>query len=475
MKIAIGTLYHESNSFNPFLAREHHFVYAEGKDVLERMVAPAVFQKKNVDLVPLIFASSLPYGIVAREVYDTYFNRILNLLKEHHDLDGIFLHLHGSMEVEGLGSGEYHLLKEIREQVGEKVVIGLALDLHANNDPRLAALVNVMRGYRTAPHTDQEQTEIEVANHILACIEEKKFTAPQFVRLPYAIHPEKALSSNEPLRGICEEMNRLEKEEGISIVSMYVGMMWCDCPNLASTVSVTPTEEKYAQKAKELAKEFADYIYSLRDSFEFVQLPLPPSEAIPYAISFEESPVYISDSGDNTTGGAVGDHTILLREFLSCSDYNGKKVLITNIWDEKAVELCEEVEEGSPIALTIGSNRDKDSAPVEVEGILKRKGTLYGYMGATLDAVGKAMTISLGDLDIVVTDVPGSFTSFAHFEGAGLNLEDYHIIVVKQGYLFAELSQVAKLAILALTPGATHQIIENLKYERITHPLYPFS
>jgi microcystin degradation protein MlrC len=40
--------------------------------------------------------------------------------------------------------------------------------------------------------------------------------------------------------------------------------------------------------------------------------------------------------------------------------------------------------------------------------------------------------------------------------------------------LFAELSKAAKLAILALTPGATHQIIENLRYKRIIHPLYPF-
>ena len=45
--------------------------------------------------------------------------------------------------------------------------------------------------------------------------------------------------------------------------------------------------------------------------------------------------------------------------------------------------------------------------------------------------------------------------------------------MVKQGYLFAELRKLAKLAILALTPGATHQIIENMEYHKIIPPVYP--
>ena len=473
MKIAVGMLYHEANSFNPFLANREHFIIAEGQEVLDRMYATEVFRAESAELVPLIYAVSLPNAIISRETYDEFADRILAILQEHNDLDGIFLHLHGAMEVEDVGSGELDLLTRIRELVGEDVVIGLAMDPHANNYPGLSELVNVMRAYRTIPHVDQEQTEKTVARHMVRCIKENIKTKPQFVRIPYAIHAEKALSDVWPLKEIFETLENLEQEEEISVASVYVGMQWCDCPGLASTVVITPSTEN-ADRAKKAAQELADYVYEFRNSFEFDQLPLPPHEAVAYALAYEGSPVYISDSGDNTTGGAVGDHTILLREFLKCKEFHGKKVIVTNIWDAEAVKACEKWQEGEHIVLDIGSGRDEDSAKVRVEGVLKKKGLLHGYMGCVGDAIGKTVTISVGNVDFIITDVSGSFISFSHFEAAGLDVHDYQVIVVKQGYLFAELSKAANLAILALTPGATHQIIENLHYKRIIHPLYPF-
>ena len=474
MKVAIGMLYHEANSFNPFLTERQNFVFVEGQSVLERMYATEVFQKESVELIPLCYAVSMPNAIVSKETYEYFAERILKPLREHNDLDGIFLHLHGAMEVEGIGSGELDLLRRIREVVGEDVVIGLAMDPHANNYPGLTELVNVVRAYRTIPHVDQEQTENIVAKHMIRCIKNNIRTSPQFVRIPYAIHAEKALSDVWPLKEIFETLEKLEQEDEISVASVFVGMQWCDCPGLASTVVVTPST-KNAERAKKAAQELADLVYGFRDSFEFSQLPLKPHEVAEYALTYEGSPVYISDSGDNTTGGAVGDHTILLREFLKCREFYGKKVLVTNIWDAKAVKACDKWQEGESVVLDVGSDRDKDSEKVRVEGTLKKKGLLRGYMGCSEDAIGVAVTISVGNVDFVITDVPGSFISFSHFEAAGLEVHDYQVIVVKQGYLFAELSKVAKLAILALTPGATHQIIENLHYERIIQPLYPIS
>jgi len=474
MKIAMGMLYHEANSFNPYLTNKDSFICVEGGEVIDRLYASEPFRQENAELVPLIYAMSLPNAIVEKDTYEVFAGRILERLKAHSDLDGIFLHLHGAMEVDGIGSGELDLITRIRELVGVDVVIGLAMDIHANNDPALAEHVNVMRAYRTVPHTDQEQTEKAVAAHMLKCIKQNIRTTPQFVRLPYAIHPEKALGNAWPLKEIFDTLDHMEQEEGIAIATLYVGMLWCDCPTLATSVAVTPTDERYTQKAKELALKLADYVYSFRDSFEFEQLPLSPHEAMRYALRYEGSPVYISDSGDNTTGGAVGDQTVMLREFLSCRDLNRKKVLVTNIWDENAVNECSKYAEGDRVALSVGTARDENCRPVKIEGVLKKKGVLNGYMGCAEDIVGKTVTISVGNLDFVITDKPGSFISFSHFSSAGLDVSDYQVIVVKQGYLFAELSKAAKLAILALTPGATHQIIENLHFKRIVRPLYPF-
>lgn len=475
MKIAVGMFYHEANSFNPSLLQKEDMVFVEGEEVINRLYASEVFQEENAEIVPLIYAVALPNGVVARDAYDFYYDRILSILRENKDVDGVFLHLHGSMEVDGLGSGEYYLIKSIRELLGNDVIIGLALDAHANTDPRLPELINAVRNYRTVPHSDQDVTEKTVARHMVECIKNNKKTIPQFVRLPYAIHPEKALAATWPLSEIFERLAEMEKMEEVSIATLGIGMAWSDCKTLASNVAVTPSEDRFTQKAAELAKELGDYVYSLRDSFDYEQLPLSPHEAMRYSINYENAPVYVSDSGDNTTGGAVGDHTIMLREYLSCRDYKGKKIVVTAVWDENAVKECMKYNEGDTITVSVGKDYDENTKAVTVTGILKKKGSLYGYMGCENDAVGKSVTISVGPVDFVVIDRPGSFITVGHFEGAGLNINDYQVIVVKQGYLFPELRKLAKLAILSLTPGATYQLIDSLDYKNIIPPVYPLN
>lgn len=476
MKVAIGMFYHEANSFNPRMVEKDDFIYAEGQEVIDRMYMSEVFQEAGIEIVPLIYCNTLPNGIVKHDAYEFYAGRILDILAENPDVDAVCMHLHGSMEVEKIGSGEYELVKRIRKLLGEKVVIGLALDAHANTHPDLCNHINVLRNYRTVPHTDQDVTEKTVARHVVKCLEENIRTIPQYVRLPYAIHPEKATLATWPLSEIYGRLWKEEEKEEVSVASLGIGMVWCDCETMASNIVVTPSEEKYTDYCHKLAQELADYIYGLRDSFDFEQLPLIPHEAVRYSIAFEGAPVYVSDSGDNTTGGAVGDHTILLREYLNLRDYKGKKILVTTVWDEKALEECLKYQEGDEVEVWVGHDYDENTKKVLVKGKLKKIGKLFGYMGCEDDAVGPLVTIDTGNVDVVICGQAGSFISKGHFtKGAGVNMEDYDVIVVKQGYLFAELRALSKLAILALTPGGTHQIIENLEYHHIKPPVYPLN
>jgi microcystin degradation protein MlrC len=50
---------------------------------------------------------------------------------------------------------------------------------------------------------------------------------------------------------------------------------------------------------------------------------------------------------------------------------------------------------------------------------------------------------------------------------------EQHIIVVKLGYLFAGLRDIAQKAIMALSPGFTTLLLEQLPYKRIVRPIYP--
>ncbi|MEG1516562.1 MAG: M81 family metallopeptidase [Clostridia bacterium] len=476
MKVAAGMFYHEANSFNPNQLRKDELVYCEGQEVLNRLYATPVFQAAGVELVPLIYAVALPGGIMSKACYDSCADRILELLSQNRDVDGVFLHLHGACEVAELGSGELDLLTRIREMLGKDVYIGIAMDFHASNAPGMPALANVIRNYRTVPHSDQPETEKAVAGQMLNCMRRGDHTVPQYARVPFTAGGEKAMGTTWPLSHLFERLNELEKEEEIAIASMALGMAWCDAKALSASVIITPSKSEYAAYASRKAAELADDIYSLRDDFDFEQLPLNPHDAVRYAMRFEYgAPVYVSDSGDNTTGGAVGDHTVMLREFLKLRTYNAKRVLVTAIWDESAVEQTWSHAEGETITLSVGKDYDENTRAVTVTGVLKKKGSLLGYMGCEDDATGRCVTIRTPHVDFCVIDHPGSFISKAHFgaKGAGLNMEDYQVIVVKQGYLFPQLRELAKLSILALTPGATHQIIESLEYKKIVPPVYP--
>ena len=82
--------------------------------------------------------------------------------------------------------------------------------------------------------------------------------------------------------------------------------------------------------------------------------------------------------------------------------------------------------------------------------------------------------ITAGPVDVVITDRPGSLITVGHFEGAGLNISDYHVIVVKQGYLFPELRENIRI----IHTGADSRVLpinwwKTLEYKNIIPPVYP--
>jgi microcystin degradation protein MlrC len=110
---------------------------------------------------------------------------------------------------------------------------------------------------------------------------------------------------------------------------------------------------------------------------------------------------------------------------------------------------------------------------VKFNGVVKSKGDLMGYLNATNDKVGETITISNNNIDLIVSNSGESFITLNHFKKANVNVNDYDIIIVKQGYLFNELSNLSDKSILSLTQGETYQLIENIDYKNILRPIYP--
>lgn len=471
MRIAVGYFYQESTTFNPFLMDRGAFTLLEGEAGKERISATKVLEGLGAEVVPTIFASAISGGCVTKEAYRFFSDKIIDVLKRE-KVDGVWLHLHGSMEVVDVGSAEADLLRRIREVIPKEAPIAMVADLHANLHDDVPKLVNIIRSYRTAPHVDQEECERVTAKLLVKCIEKKRVVTPVFKRVMMITPGEKSTTDTEPIRSILEKVREYEKLEGIMQVNYLNGHAWTDRPNTSAAVLVVPESDEYQELAQRVAEELADYAFSRREEFVFHQLTLGPEESLDRALAEEGRPVFVTDSGDNTTGGAPGINTLLLRKLMK-KDLKGKKVVVAAILDKGAYEklACHEV--GEQVAVDVGINHDRDSFPVRVEGILKAKGDLMGYYSSKNDVTGHVCTVSMGDIDVVVANGGDSFTTVNHFTRAGLDINDYDVAIVKQGYLFAELAAIASLHIMALTPGACNLIIEDMEFHNLLRPMYP--
>lgn len=466
MKVVVGSLYHETNSFSPVKTCVKDFDITKGRAMIDRVASTSFFRKAGIEIIPTLYANALPSGKMEERSFLELRDEILNVCQKVKKIDGVWLYLHGSMEVENIGSGEGNLVSKIREIVGDNVPIAVALDLHANISQPLVESSNIICGYRTAPHTDQKETQIRAAELLVKCMKEGLFPKPVMFRLPLLITGDIVTTTVEPGRSLIEEVKVVESRDGILYASIFVGQPWVDVPNAgASVVVVAERETDIARKcAGYLAKRFWD----LKQRFHFEEESAEPEEAVERAMNATEDLIFITDSGDNTTAGAAGDNAYLLKMLMK---KRANRVLLAGITDSRVVNLFKNVRIGESRECELGGSLDKEkSESLVINGRLKGRGKVLGWDG---EDAGSAVIIEVEGIDIIVTENRCGFTSPEIIESAGLSLSDYRIVVVKLGYLWDTLRRISKRTILALTPGASCEALEKIQFHNIRRPVYP--
>jgi microcystin degradation protein MlrC len=116
---------------------------------------------------------------------------------------------------------------------------------------------------------------------------------------------------------------------------------------------------------------------------------------------------------------------------------------------------------GSYVRTSIGGKIDKiNGYPVEVKG-------------SVVNLIGGGAILRVNGVDILLTSRRCGWTSIDDFTEFGVNPAERKIVVVKLGYLTPDFRKIARLALMALSPGCTNLLIEKLRYERVRRPLYP--
>jgi microcystin degradation protein MlrC len=109
MRVAVGGVGHETNTFSPLCAGLQAFRVTRGPEAVRGELWDR-FRDQGMELVPTLLADAAPHGLVRRDAYLQLETELLERLEQALPVDGVYLSLHGAMEVEAIGDGESDLL-----------------------------------------------------------------------------------------------------------------------------------------------------------------------------------------------------------------------------------------------------------------------------------------------------------------------------------------------------------------------------
>jgi microcystin degradation protein MlrC len=469
-RIGIGGIAIESSTFSPLPSTTDNFVQLRGDEIVSsyRYFEDGTFEgRQDVTWLGTLKARSIPGGPITAESYAAMKGELLERLQAVLPLDGFFFDIHGAMSVQGMDDAEGDLITAIRDLVGPACIISTGMDLHGNVTETLVENIDIFTAYREAPHIDAMERKAQAVRNLLTCLDEGIRPYRAWVRIPVGLPGEKTSTFWEPGKSVYGRLTESDVVPGVMDASLWVGYVWADQPRNSATTVVTGTDpEAISAEARKIAQRYWD----ARTAFDF---GVPTGDAdwtIDQALAAEQTPVVISDSGDNPTAGGAGDIPIMAQKLLERDVIaSGEKTaLLASLMNAKAVEAAKAAGVGSEVTVTLGGVNDPvNGFPVKITGEVV---TIVedDFTG------GDMAVIRSGGLHIIVPSRRIQFPLPESFEKFGLDLKGFDIIVVKIGYLDHEWEELAPVRMLALTPGAVNQDIVNLPYERIQRPMYPF-
>ena len=454
-RVFVGGIRHESNSFSTLIAKLEDFTITRGEKLLENV--GKFFEGKKVEVIPSLIAYARPSGLVEEETYLRLRDEILVKLEESKPVDGVYLDLHGAMEVENLGSGDLDLVEKVREIVGDETLISVSFDLHGNIPEKLVDLVDVVVAYRHAPHIDAEETRFKAVNLLYNLLKTGEKTSKAIIKPPVMLPGEYFVTLIEPAKSFMKKLWVIDEDPDIIVSSFLIGCAWTDAPHSRAS-SIVIAKEKAYEKALEKAKELAWEYWKLRREFRLDVESEDVEEIMLKASREKVKPVVVSDSGDNVTAGGGGDVPVVLDTALNLGL---KDVLIAGFYDKESFERCREAGLNNTVNLKLGGKVDK------VNGYPVRVG------GKVIKLTSSDALVRVGEIDIIVSRVRKPYVDLGSYQELGIDPRNYKIVVVKVGYLHSDIRDIAAKAYMALTPGFTDLRIEKLPYKNIIRPVYP--
>jgi microcystin degradation protein MlrC len=413
LRIAYGRLFHEANTYSPVRTTLEDFermhllegdalakaTTLRGTELADFMphaeltgFAQAARAAGDVTIVPLLSALAVPGGPLTRECFDTLVGRLVQKLRDAGALDGVYLALHGSMEVDGLGEApEAFVLRRVREVVGDAVKIAVSYDLHGNLSAGLVDPATVLVAYRTNPHWDLAPTGFRAGNRLIRALRGQVRPVHAWRKLPLVLGGGTTIDFLAPMRGVFRFMRQLEDDPRVLTASLFMVHPYTGADDLGWAVHVcTDGDDALASR---LADELADRAWAERE------VALPPMLTVDDALDEvartpwrHAGPVTLVDVDDIVGAGAPGGNTHFVQ---ALAKRDRGLVALVPLHDPAAVDATWELALGSRVSLVLRGTPGYEQPEVPVEAVVAAKETTD---------FGRVVRLDIGSFHVAVSE-----------------------------------------------------------------------
>ncbi|RJE78911.1 M81 family metallopeptidase [Paracoccus sp. JM45] len=459
MRIAVGGIHTECSTYSPVLMQDDDFRVLRGASLTADPYF-AFLDGFAADAVPLLHARAVPGGPLSRATYDRLKLEFLDRLQAAAPFDAVYLAMHGAMHVEGMFDAEGDWISAVRQAVGPQMLIATSYDLHGNVSDRIIDQIDIFAAYRTAPHIDVTRTMTAAYGMLLQALQTGIRPGVIRVPVPLLLPGEKSSTEDEPARSLYAGLPAYE-QDGVWRADLMIGYVWADEPRATACVVVTGPDKKAAMAA---GRAIAQNFWAARHDFDFGTQAGPLQQMLDIARHSTTRPVILADSGDNPTGGGVGDRGDVLAALIR---YDWQDALVAGIADPWAVEACFRAGINAVLPLTIGAALDPSGVTV-----ISQARVIGLHQGK--ECSDRQAVVQIYGITVVLSARRRPYHNVADFTQLGLDPAAVALLVVKSGYLSLELAPLAAPSLMALTEGVVNQDILSLPNKHRPAGTLPF-
>lgn len=467
MRIAVGGFQHETNTFAPQPATLADF---EAPDAWPGLVrGPALFEAvRGINLpaagfldaaradghalVPLTWCSATPSGRVTREAFEHISRLLLDDLREHRNVDAVYLDLHGAMVVDGIDDGDGEILRRVRALLGSNVRLVASLDYHANVSEQMVANADALIAYRSYPHVDMSLAGIRT----MQCLAGMPDTtlARRLRSLPFLIPLTSQCTLVEPMASVIASVEQWETPP-IHALNFTPGFPAADVAECGPAVFGFGTN---ATRLDSAIEEIASFVAAREKQFALEIHSIQAAMSIlAQTTHVRGRPLILADTQDNPGGGGSSDTTSLLK---ALHEKRVDRALAGLICDSRAAAHAHEAGVGAQIDIDLGARAGFGETPFAarftVVALGDGKFTATGpfYLGSRMD-LGPMALLKIDGLHIAIASRKQQAADQAMFRHLRVEPTDFAVLALKSSVHFrADFGPIANRILVVDAPGA---------------------